>query len=81
MAEKRFSVGFYISVAALGFIAALCLWGVFLAFQAGGAPIGLHGWVAMAIAVVFSGACAGGLMWLAFYSSKKGVDDDANRFN
>ena len=52
-----------------------------LAFKMGGAPIGMHGWIAMGLAVVFSGVCAGGLMWLAFYSSKRGVDDKVGRFD
>ena len=81
MASKRFTAGFYVSLAALLFIALLCLWGVVLAFKTGGAPIGMHGWIAMGLAVVFSGGLAAGLMWLAFYSARKRVDEDVGRFD
>ena len=81
MPDKRFSAGFYVSLAALLFVAALCLWGVVLAFRGGGAQIGMHGWIAMGLAIVLSGGLAGGLMWLAFYSARKRVDEDVSRFD
>ena len=36
----------------------------------------VHGWVAMGIAGLFTALLTGGLMWLAFYSARKGFDDD-----
>lgn len=81
MAAKRFTTALYLTLGGLGFIAALCLWGVFIAFKQGGAPIGLHGWIAMGLAVVVSGGVSGGLMWLMFYSARKGVDEDVSRFD
>lgn len=81
MAGKRFTGAFYVTLVALAFIALLCLWGVWVAFKAGGPPIGMHGWIAMAIAIVVSGAVGGGLMWLAFYSARKGMDEDAGKFD
>ena len=38
-------------------------------------PISIHGYLAMAIAVVGVTALTGGLMWLAFYSARSGWDD------
>lgn len=76
MASKRFNGAFFVTLAALGFVALLCLWGVWIAFKSGGAPIGVHGWIAMGIAVVVGGGVSAGLMWLAFYSARKGYDDD-----
>lgn len=80
MANKRLGAGFWITLGALAFVGGLCLWGVVLSFRMGGAPISTHGWIAMALAIVFAGGGGGGLMWLAFQSSKRGVDDKANRF-
>ena len=35
----------------------------------------IHLWIALALALVFTAALGGGLMWLAFYSSREGWDD------
>lgn len=35
----------------------------------------LRGWIAMALGAGLSAALAGGLMWLAFHSSRRGWDD------
>jgi hypothetical protein len=45
----------------------------------GNAKMGVHGWIALAIAFVVTGLLGGGLMWLAFYSSRKGWDDGVAR--
>jgi hypothetical protein len=34
-----------------------------------------HGWAALILAFVLTGLLGGGLMWLAFYSSRKGYDE------
>ncbi len=39
------------------------------------AEIGLHGWLAMGVALVGVAVVGGGLMWLAFYSARSGWDD------
>ena len=41
----------------------------------GDLEISIHGYLAMAAAVIGTTALAGGLMWLAFYSSRAGWDD------
>jgi len=37
--------------------------------------MGIHGWVAMGLGVVFTLGLGGGLMALTFYSSRNGYDD------
>ena len=37
--------------------------------------MGIHGWVAMGLGVVFTVGLGGGLMALSFYSSRNGYDD------
>jgi hypothetical protein len=37
--------------------------------------ITLHGYLAMGVALLGTAAVGGGLMWLAFYSSRAGWDD------
>ncbi len=73
--KPRFPPTFWISLGAFVFIAALALWGVFLSLRGGGPPIGLHGWIAMGLAIGLSGLVGGGLMWLAFFSARRGFDD------
>jgi hypothetical protein len=52
-------------------------WGAWASWRlAGDAPMSIHGWIAMGIAAVFTAGLTGGLMWLAFYSARKGFDDD-----
>jgi hypothetical protein len=56
---------------------ALAAWGFRAAWRLGGdTPLGVHGWIAMGLAAVLVLALGGGLMWLAFYSSRHGYDDD-----
>lgn len=53
---------------------------VIWAFQASwklspGIHLSGHGWAALVLAFVLTGAIGGGLMWLMFYSARKGYDD------
>lgn len=41
----------------------------------GGAPMSVHGWIALGLGIFGSVALAGGLMGLAFKSSREGWDD------
>jgi len=47
--------------------------------MSGNTPISVHGYVALGLGVVLSLALGGGLMALAFFSSRKGYDDDQSR--
>jgi hypothetical protein len=64
--------GVYLVAAA---VALVCL----VAFGAwilrGDTGITLHGWLALGVALVGTAGVGGGLMWLAFYSSRAGWDD------
>ncbi|WP_193188196.1 hypothetical protein [Nisaea sediminum] len=59
--------------ALLGF----ALWGVWeLWFSVDGEVVmSIHGFIALAAGSVFTLLLGGGLMWLAFYSSKHGYDE------
>ena len=41
----------------------------------GGTELSGHGWTALILGVVFSFVVGIGLMWLVFYSSRKGYDE------
>mgnify|MGYP003343533852 CR=1 FL=1 len=43
----------------------------------GGTALGVHGWVAMSLGLIGTALLAGVLMWLAFYSARKGYDERA----
>jgi hypothetical protein len=74
---RRPTPGFIVLVVVM---AGLVVWAA-LAFAAswrlaGDTRMSAHGWIAMTIAAVVSGLLAGALIWLAFYSARKGFDDD-----
>jgi hypothetical protein len=57
-------------------ILGLAIWGLQAAWRLGGAvQMSIHGYIAVAIALVATAVIGGGLMWLAFYSSSHGYDD------
>ena len=61
---------------ALAAAAALaCLVGFALWVLRGDTGITLHGWIALGVALLGTTLIGGGLMWLAFYSSRAGWDD------
>jgi hypothetical protein len=77
MRPTRFGWSFWLLLLALMAMLAFALWGFLTAWKAAGnAPMSIHGYVAMALGVVLSLALGGGLMALAFYSSRRGYDDD-----
>ena len=73
----RGGVGLLVLIAMLGFMVVLAAWGAWASWRlAGDAPMSIHGWIAMAIAGSFTALLTGGLIRLAFYSARKGYDDD-----
>jgi hypothetical protein len=62
-------------VALLGFV----VWAFFAVWGLSAAKLSVHGWIAMGLAFVGVGALSGVLMWLAFYSARKGYDDEQGR--
>jgi len=71
--------GLLLLAAALLGAGAFVLWGLRESWRLGDAPLGLHGWIAVGIAFVGTGVIGGGLMFLAFWSSKKGYDERAGK--
>ncbi|UUX50989.1 hypothetical protein NUH88_04680 [Nisaea acidiphila] len=52
------------------------LWGVWeLWFAVEDVEMSIHGFIALAAGSIFTLLLGGGLMWLAFYSSKHGYDE------
>jgi hypothetical protein len=77
MKLPRVSSGLVLLLAALGFLLGLSIWGFTAAWQLGGSTkMSVHGWIAMFLAAGLTLGLGGGLMWLAFYSSNHGYDDD-----
>lgn len=58
---------------AISALAAASIWG-----GMSNISLGAHGWVALGLGVVFSMVIGGGLMALAFYSSRHGYDESAS---
>ena len=70
-------LGTLLLVVVLAGMVALAGWGAWASWRlAGDAPMSLHGWIAMGIAGVGVAGLTGGFIWLAFYSARKGFDDD-----
>lgn len=66
--------------AALAGMLAYAVWGFQAMWRLGDdVELSVHGWIAMGLAFVLTGALGGGLMWLAFYSARKGYDDEAGK--
>lgn len=59
-------------LAILGY-AAWSVWEQWLAAE--DVAIGLHGYLALAAGCLFTLLLGGGLMWLVFYSARRGYDD------
>jgi len=63
-------------VGALIALAGLAIWALLFVWRIeGAAPLTGHGWIALGLGAGLSAALAGGLMWLAFHSSRQGWDD------
>ena len=60
-----------------GVLIAVALWGAVRSFSTFGGDLGLHGWLALIGGSVLTIALTAGLMWLVFYSARKGYDDAA----
>lgn len=66
--------------AALAGVFAYLLWALRASWRLGGdSELGLHGWIALGLAFVVTGLLGAGLKGLAFYSSRRGYDDQAGR--
>jgi hypothetical protein len=71
-----------IGLLAVALIGGFFAWGLYVMRDSGSWTGG--SWVLTALiagGVVATGALGGGLMWLAFYSARKGYDDDQGGFD
>ena len=64
--------GAYVAAAV---VALACLAGFGAWILRGDTGITFHGWIALGVALAGTAGIGGGLMWLAFYSSRTGWDD------
>ncbi len=75
--KARFHFGYVLLAGGLLAGLAYVIWAMTQAWALGGGPhMSVNGWIALGLAFVVTGALGGGLMWLAFYSSRKGFDDN-----
>jgi hypothetical protein len=74
MSIKRSSLGVVLGSAFLVALAALAVWGLVATWDFAGVKISVHGYIAMALGVGGTVLLAGGLIWLAYYSARKGYD-------
>jgi hypothetical protein len=75
MSLKCPSIGVVLGSAFLLALGALAVWGLIVTWDfAGDVKISIHGYIAMALGVGGTVLMAGGLIWLAYYSARKGYD-------
>jgi hypothetical protein len=77
---KRAGFGLVVSVVGGLVLLGLCIWGALATWRSAQlanpeSHITGHGWAALIIAFVMVSLVGGGLMWLAFYSARRGFDD------
>jgi MFS family permease len=73
-------IAILLSLMGLGAVLGAVIWGLIAAWHGAGeanpgARLTAHGWAALILAFVMVCIVGGGLMWLAFYSARKGYDD------
>ncbi len=76
--HRTWGLGLIVLILALAAFLAFAVWAfVQLWALAGDTRMSVHGWIAMGLAGGLTLVIGGGLMWLAFYSQRKGYDDRA----
>jgi hypothetical protein len=69
-----------ILAAGLALVVGVAAWGAIGAWaNLSGISISLHGWLAMLAACLGMVVIGGGLMWLSFYSARRGYDDKVGK--
>lgn len=69
----------WLLVAVVAALAAGAIGWAFFAELGGASAMSVHGWIALGLGFLFSGALGGGLMWLASYSSRRGYDEEVGK--
>jgi TRAP-type C4-dicarboxylate transport system permease small subunit len=76
--HRTWGLGLVVLVLALAAFLGFAIWAaVKLWALAGDTRMSVHGWIAMGLAGGLTLIIGGGLMWLAFYSARKGYDERA----
>jgi hypothetical protein len=70
---NKIGIALLVGMGALLIFAIVYAWRIWVRLS--NVEMGFHGWTAMILGVVFSLALGGGLMFLVFYSSRKGYDE------
>ena len=63
-------------VTLLGFLAAAAGLAWYIWRELGDVAMGTHGWIALALGTGAALALGGGLMWLVYFSHRRGYDDE-----
>ncbi len=75
MSTKRLPIAVFLGSGFLVALAGLAVWGLIATWGfAGDIKISVHGYIAMALGGGGAVLLAGGLIWLAYYSARKGYD-------
>ena len=64
-----------------GVAVATAFWANYVWDGMDGTEMSIHGWIALGLGVVFTLAIGGGLMALAFFSSRRGYDEQVGEFD
>ncbi len=70
----RMTRGGWLAAAILGGLFGAAVWFAFYGWNLAPNEMDIHGYIAMALGVLFTAALGGGLMALLFWSHKKGYD-------
>jgi hypothetical protein len=84
MSEPRRGVGLGVTIliVALAAFLGFAIWAFVVLWRlAGDTRMSIHGGIAMGLAGVLTLVIGGGLMWLAFYSARKGYDERAQNLD
>jgi hypothetical protein len=74
--RRSFGLGLIALIAALGLMFAFVVWGAVRVWaMTGDVTIPLNGWIAMGLGIGLTLIVGVGLMWLLFYSARKGYDE------
>jgi hypothetical protein len=81
-ARRGWGIGLIVLIVVLAAFGGFAVWAfVQLWALAGDTRMSVHGWIAMGLAGGLTLVIGGGLMWLAFYSARKGYDDQAQNLD
>ncbi len=76
MKISRSSIAVSLVSLGLGALLLFSIWGSIVAWRmAGDVKMSVHGYIAMALAAVFTLLFTGGFLWLAYFSARRGFDD------